>query len=99
VALIDEVLPIVENLRSAWTEAVEKFNQEQMGGAPAEPNEKAAATFDSMAANLNKPKAAAPTPISPSALKPKAPGYQPAAFSSPTQAQPAEERPRLNIRG
>jgi len=97
IAMIDEAMPIVENLRSAWTEAVEKYTQEQQGDAPMVPNEKTAAKFDSMAAKLTKPKAPAAT--APSAMKPKPPAYQPAAFSSPTPTSSEEERPRLNIQG
>ncbi len=97
IALIDEALPIVENLRTAWKDAVEKYTQEQQGDAPMAPSEKAAATFDSMAAKLTKPKSNV-QPM-PSAPKPSAPAFQPSAFSSPDQSSGNEERPRLNIQG
>lgn len=92
IGMIDEVIPIVENLRSGWTEAVDKYMQEQ---APQQTkNENAAARFQQVASN---------PPASDSKPKPKpqpAPSKMQPAFAGAGASSSSDgERPRLNLQG
>ena len=84
-AMIDEILPIVQDLRDGWTQAVDKYMTEEEGVSPQPAQRPAGATVPL------QPKM--PTPM------PKPPAYkQPAPAAPPTgEAQP--QRPRLNLRG
>ena len=85
--MIDEVLPIVENLRDGWTQAVEKYMADQEGKSektveaahPAEP----AVTAPS--------KATLPTPPKPALNR-----YQAVSSSAPTGTSTHQ---RVNLRG
>ena len=83
-AMIDEVLPIVENLREGWTKAVEKFLAEQDGANPIKKVE--APPLESPATvEVEKPK------------PPVAKNFT--AVSTLASSKDASPRPRLNIRG
>lgn len=90
--MVDEVLPIVEDLRDGWTKAVDKFlrDQEEAGSQPVpRPGFIAGASEPAKTPVLPK----TPTPL------PKVPAYaKPAAVAPPAGENPTQ-RPRLNIRG
>ncbi|MBN2326105.1 MAG: flagellar export chaperone FliS [Candidatus Omnitrophica bacterium] len=84
VRLIDEALPIVENLRATWTQAVKKYLNEK--DQPASEAGKSAA----FAGRISQPAA--------SNLKPAAFATAPAAAGA-GQAAEIPPQPRLNLRG
>lgn len=94
-AMLDEVIPIVEELRDGWTQAVEKFlsEQEEATAQPAKP---------AAVATLVSPTTPSPAPVSPKAPVPlpKTPAYaKPAPAFSAHDGEAQAPRPRLNIRG
>lgn len=86
-SFVDEVFPIVENLRDAWRQAVTMYENGESGKVefPRSPG----------LPEREKP-AISVTPI-PAAVKP-ASGYPPAPAPAKKSPMP-EQRPRLNIRG
>lgn len=84
-AMVDEILPIVEDLRDGWTKAVEKFLSEQEM-VEAQPAQRIAS--------------AAPAPPKAPVSLPKIPAYsKPAVAASVPPGETQSPRPRLNIRG
>jgi flagellar secretion chaperone FliS len=90
--MVDEVLPIVEDLRDGWTKAVEKFlhEQEDSGVQPAPRAGVVASAAEAPKAPV-LPKI--PTPL------PKVPAYAKPAVVAPPAGETPPQRPRLNIRG
>ncbi len=86
--MIDEVMPIVENLRNGWSEAVEKFNADAKSGGVEQTDYNKNALPASSQDKGQKPAAPAA-----SAKKPARTNYP-----MPSKEEPAQ-RPRLNIRG
>ena len=91
VAMIDEVLPIVENLREGWTKAVEKYRSEQDEAKPA-PKQPGTALGKVAVKTVPQPVPPANHTYS-----------RPVATSVPRPTAPpdpdAQSRPRLNLRG
>jgi len=110
-ALIDEVLPIVENLRDGWRQAVEKYNEEIEAGGNQPQTTKLANTTDKiMTSKLAEKEAAKQNQTNPAeeqTTNQTVPnpmrktgtyggGYP--ASPNPSNPQP-QDKPRLNIRG
>lgn len=97
--MVEEVLPIVEDLREGWTKAVEKFlhEQEEAGNQSASrPGFVAGSSDLSKTPVPPKPPAAiakAPAPM------PKSPIYAKPASTPPPAGEAPAQRPRLNVRG
>jgi len=85
--LIDEVIPIVEDLRDGWTKAVEKYLSETEDAGAATPRP-ASQTAPSPAA---LPKA--PIPLKPAVYS------RPVSSTVPPPGDATPPQPRLNIRG
>jgi hypothetical protein len=107
VAMIDEVLPIVESLREGWTEAVQQYESpEQEGEKPQGQPMPTMPRFDSNGipsvpktnnvdrATFSKPANGDSQPR-PAASKPKPQPAKP----EPSKDETPQERPRLNLRG
>lgn len=87
--LIDEVLPIVENLRDGWTQAVNKYMQENDKPASGAQPDRSVFTASKKAVDqIEKTKA-----------KNGAGNGEPAKAPAKPPANNAAERPRLNIQG
>ncbi len=85
--MVEEIIPIVDDLRDGWTKAVEKFQSEQEGGI--------AQTSTVAHADSSPVLPKIPTSIPrPAAFSRPVP---PVTATPPGEAQP--QRPRLNIRG
>ena len=97
IKLIDEVLPIVEDLREGWTKAVAKYQEESKEAGTSEriqtvapPDAKPEQESDSTATELKKFSTISPTQYA----KP-----QPRTYTSTTPAVDKLPPQRLNIRG
>ncbi len=92
-SFVDEVAPIVENLRNAWRQAVEMYENGESGTIE----------MPKPAGLPNLPKANAPAQAKPALAKQQPTARYPAspmASSSSSNSTPQpQQRPRLNIRG
>lgn len=90
VKMIDEVLPIVENLRDGWTQAVEAYTKEQDGSVAKSSIQPQSQTINVTAKGMGA--------IKPAPLVTNKTGTYDSAVSQPA-AVGEQPRPRLNIRG
>ncbi|MBI1388534.1 MAG: flagellar export chaperone FliS [bacterium] len=113
-SLIDEVLPVVDNLRDGWTQAVDKYNKENLEQSAAPASPKPASGFQALSTGIgatpsapaqNAPKPAAqtdsPEPAKPAPVRPMPAPARTGTYGSGARpaAAPVEDRPRLNIQG
>ncbi|MEW6235182.1 MAG: flagellar export chaperone FliS [Candidatus Omnitrophota bacterium] len=96
-AIIDELLPIIEDLRSGWIQAVEIFNSEQKNAAGKPLSSSAPAVLPASSQKLSTETAKKPETTAKSPVKP--PARNPYARPAKAAAESPQERPRLNIRG
>ena len=105
--LIDEVMPIVEDLREGWTKAVAKYQEESKEGAvPDQSAVRVAVSNKESSPNqpVPKPKEEAVQAEQPKKFSPISPAQyaKPRSYTNPKKTETTTEeppRPRLNIRG
>jgi len=96
-AIIDELLPIIEDLRSGWVQAVEIYNNEHKNAAG---KSLSTPVQSVLPASPQKPQAEAAKKPAPPAKPPVKPSSKnPYARSAKPAPEIPQERPRLNIRG
>lgn len=88
IEFIDEVFPIVENLRDAWRQAVEMYENGESGTVEMPKPSDLPSISKTTSATI--PQAAKPKVVS---------SRYPTAPSPPAASSTPEQRPRLNIRG